>query len=73
MDKRSQCKNSYLHRWEIVQVYQEGVRERCEICNKVKFFKTNIANKDYLGFHNRQALQPNNKLFTHEYPNATTN
>ena len=72
MDKRSKCQKGFLHRWQIVQMFSQGAKERCDICGQGKFFKKDIPNRTYLAFHNRQALQPNQKQFLHEYPTATT-
>lgn len=68
MDKRSKCQNGYLHSWKITRNFSEGVEEVCEVCKRKKFFKKNVSNREYLSYHLRQALQPNHKLFYHEYP-----
>lgn len=67
----SSCINSYLHRFNIKQAFAEGVVEICDICGQKEFFKIvndRVDNINYLAYHARQALPPQNPLFIHEYP-----
>lgn len=67
----SQCCDSYLHRFNIVNQYFDGVLERCELCGEEQFFPIvngELDNIDYLSYHARQALMPQHELFIHEYP-----
>ena len=66
----SNCKNSWLHRFEIVEQYPDAVKERCVICQKEKVFKIadgRINNEEYLSYHIRSALMPQHPLFQREY------
>lgn len=66
----SQCRNGWLHRFNIVQQLENGVVERCEICGiKVPFriHEGRINNKQYLSFHLRNALPKEHRAFAREY------
>ena len=66
----SECYDSWLHRFSIVQAYEEGVLERCEICGDEVFHKVvdgRIDNNEYLSYHARQALMPQHEYFKREY------
>jgi hypothetical protein len=55
----SECGNSFLHRFNIIEQYPECVVEVCEICGQKAYFKTingKCNNFDYLDHHLRQAL-----------------
>lgn len=70
---QSNCLDSWLHRFDIVQAYEEGVLERCEICNEEVFFPVANGRPDnvnYLSYHARNALMPQHEYFIREYPNA---
>lgn len=66
----SQCLDSWLHRFKIIEQFKDGILERCEICGQEEFFKVidgRIDNVEYLSYHARQALLPFHPLFAHEY------
>ncbi len=68
--KESRCRNSWLHRFNIVNQYEEGVMEICEICRTKRFFRVvqgKVNNMEYMRYHMRQALRPEHPLFYHEY------
>jgi hypothetical protein len=65
----SKCIGSWLHRFEIVEEYSEGVKEVCMICGKTKFFKIidgKVDNFNYMAYHYRQALPPYHPYYYHE-------
>lgn len=66
----SECVDAWLHRFQIVGQWPEGVLERCEICGQEEFFPVidgRIDNNHYLSFHARQALFPQHERFQKEY------
>jgi len=68
--QNSQCLGSYLHRFNIVEEYTDGVLEVCEICKTKKFFKIldgKVDNQYYMSYHIRQALPPFHELYEHEF------
>lgn len=70
---RSECRNGWLHRFNIVAEYPEGVQERCEICGKKVFFRVingKSNNTDYISYHMRQCLVPQHRAWKREYPNS---
>jgi len=72
--RESMCQNEYLHRFNIVAEYPEGVLEVCEICGLDKFFRIidgKIDNYEYMDWHLRQALPPQHDHYVHEHPEAT--
>lgn len=69
----SRCKGNWLHRFDIVAEYNgRAVKERCARCGKEVVFKLdsngNASNNEYLKYHARQALLPQHRLYSHEYP-----
>ena len=69
--RKSQCRNSYLHRFEIKAEYPEGVKEVCIICGMSKFFRVidgKLNNLAYMDWHVRNALPNIHPLFTREFP-----
>lgn len=72
MHPNSKCKNGYLHRYQIIKVFQGGVEEQCSICKSIKFFKDTTPNHIYLSYHQRSALPREHQLFNHEYASTTT-
>lgn len=69
LTEKSECNGSWLHRYRIVKQYDNGIVERCDICQDEQFFHKKIPNYEYLAFHQRQALQKDNPRFIKEYPN----
>lgn len=66
----SECVDSWLHRFELVGAYEQGVLERCSICNQEEFFSVSdgrIDNVEYLSYHARQALMKQHPYFNREY------
>lgn len=67
--QNSYCYENYLHDFDIISVYENGVIEICSRCHIKKFFRD--SNRDYLSYHIKQILGPSNPRFKHE--NASTN
>lgn len=67
--KNSECCLGFLHDYMIVESFSHGVVERCTKCLDTRFFKNDIPNYIYLGYHIKSVLQPNNKRYVKEYPN----
>lgn len=68
----SYCCNSYLHRFEIKEEYEEGVLEVCEICHKRKFFKLIdglLDNKAYMSWHIKSILPQQHPFYEHQHNN----
>lgn len=66
----SECLDSWLHRYQIIQPYENGVLERCDICGDELFSPVvdgRVDNMEYLSYHARQALMPHHELYKHEY------
>ena len=64
------CRNSYLHRFEIKEEYEQGVKEVCEICGMSKFFRIidgKVNNYDYMNYHIKQALPSFHPLYPRQY------
>lgn len=66
-ERNSECVGSWMHHYEIIKVLEEGVIERCEICNDEQFFHNDTPNHIYLSYHLRSTLNPRNLQFYHEY------
>lgn len=69
--KKSQCRGSWLHNFLIIKEYQDCVKEACEKCHKVIYFKIRngtVNNYEYLNHHLRSVLQPYHSRFKKEYP-----
>lgn len=74
--QNSTCRNSYMHRFNIVGEYPEGVMEVCQICGTKKFFKIvdgKVNNSGYMSWHQRQGFNPIHPLFSREFPNFEYN
>jgi len=70
--EKSYCQNSYLHRFEIKEEYENGVLEVCEICHKRKFFKLLdglLDNKEYMSWHLKSALPPFHPFYERQHEN----
>ena len=68
--ENSLCLNSYLHRFEIKEEYDNGVLEVCSICYKRKFFKLldgRLNNKEYMSWHIKSALPQSHPFYEHQY------
>lgn len=67
--KNSECGNGWLHRYETAAAYPDGtIEERCCICGGVKYFHPATPNYEYLSYHVRSMLQPDDPRFDREYP-----
>lgn len=67
--QNSRCLNSYLHSFDIVEEYEDGVLEVCQICKIKKFFKVidgKLNNADYMSWHFKNVLPPNHPMYYHE-------
>ncbi len=67
----SECLNSWLHRYDITQEWEDCVEETCLICGDQQFFKVingSIDNLAYLDRHARLVLLPSHPLYEREYP-----
>lgn len=74
----SYCKDGrYLHNFQIIAQYYNGVYEQCARCHQKKFFRVDQdgrpSNRVYLNYHVRQALYPNHRRFRKEYPYSPLN
>ncbi len=70
--QNSQCHKRYLHRFDIVKEFPNGVVEVCQICHLKKFFKIvggQVERNVYMSWHLRLALGniPIPKYLWHEY------
>lgn len=68
--EKSECLNGYLHRYKIENEWEEGTEEICEICKDQQFYKVingQIDNNDYLEYHYREVIQPNDRRYEFEY------
>lgn len=68
--QNSLCLNKYLHRFDIVEEYPEGVLEVCQICKHKKFYKViddRLNNADYMSYHFANVLPPNHPLYQHQH------
>ncbi len=66
--QNSECKKiGWLHDYQIVEVQQKGVLERCSRCGDRQFFPHDTPNFKYLEYHIRSALQKNDKRYAKEY------
>lgn len=66
----SKCLGSWLHRFNIVEEFDNGVMEVCEICHRKKFFKLidgKVDNLNYMDWHIRQALPSQHPIYSHEH------
>lgn len=66
----SKCKGAWLHRFNIVEEYPEGIKEVCEICGMSKFFRIidgKVNNFAYMQYHYRQAIPWFHPYYKHEY------
>lgn len=70
--QNSYCKNSFLHRFNIEEEYDNGVLEICEICFMKKFFKIlggKVDNREYMSYHLKQALPQHHPLYSRQHTN----
>ncbi len=66
----SKCIGSWLHRFNIVEEYQDYVKEVCEICHKqivLKMIMEQLNNQSYMNSHFRSALPPSHPYYYHEH------
>lgn len=71
----SYCKDGkWLHNFELIAQYYNGVYEQCSRCHKKMFFRVDQdgrpINRIYLNYHVRQVLYPQHRRFLAEYPNS---
>lgn len=67
--QNSQCLNKYLHKFDIVEEYPDGVVEVCQICKMKKRFKViddKLNNADYMSWHFGHVLPNNHPLYYHQ-------
>lgn len=60
----------WLHDYRIIKTYDHGVIERCEKCKDRKYFRIKESNRNYLSYHIRSGLRPEQKRFSKEYSNG---
>lgn len=65
--RNSKCMDGWLHRYEVVAMFETGALEICEICRDRQFFHNKIPNHIYLSYHLRSTLQPYDGRFRKEY------
>lgn len=68
----SECIGTWLHRYQIMRMWNEGAEEVCLICKKRIFTPVRdgaVDNYEYLEHHKREVLFPGHPYFQHEYPN----
>lgn len=58
-----------LHNYQTLYSIKHGVVEQCTLCGDKQFFAHGVPNAEYLSYHIRSALQPNDQLFKINYPN----
>jgi hypothetical protein len=66
--QNSLCAGSWLHRYFIYRTDRDVIEEVCVICKDRQFFKEKGSNQEYISWHAREALQPRELIFYHEYP-----
>lgn len=59
----------WLHDYQIVKTYEQGVIEVCEHCKDRQYFPNNVSNRRYLAYHLKSSIQPGRKYFKKIYPN----
>lgn len=67
---RSECKDSWLHIYEIMRQSQSAVVEICKLCGDkqvFKLFKGNPDKQTYLAAHLHQALPRFHRLWSRQY------
>lgn len=66
----SQCLGTWLHRFQIMGMWDNGAEEVCLICKKRVFFPVRegaVDNLNYIKYHKRDVLFPAHPQFKHEY------
>jgi hypothetical protein len=64
----SKCPSQmWLHDFQILREFPEGLEEYCTRCGMVKLFTHKEPNELYLSYHLRQSLQPFMNNFNIEY------
>lgn len=70
--QKSVCfeKAGLLHDYKFLHTTPKGVVEKCNnlMCGKKQLFQHGIPNNRYLEHHIRASLQPNDALFSKNYP-----
>lgn len=68
--QHSLCLNKFLHTFDIVEEYPDGVVEVCQRCKKKKFFKViddKLNNADYMSWHFGHILPQNHPFYYHQF------
>ena len=68
--RNSKCLGNWLHRFQIVDVQADHVKEVCEICHKqiiTKVIMEMINNQAYMNSHFRSAPPPTHPYYYHEH------
>ena len=68
--QNSVCLNNYLHDYEQITTYPNGIYERCARCHDKQFFPWDVSNTKYISHHLRSAIQPTDERYAREYPNS---
>lgn len=66
----SQCIGSWLHRYQTLGMWENGISEICSICKNKIFFPVKdgrIDNMEYIDHHKREVLPEWHPYFKHEY------
>lgn len=69
---KSECKDSYLHDYQLIWQDQGAVVEICKICRDKQVFKIvngRINNIQYLQYHLKQALPVFHRLYKRQHGN----
>ena len=67
---KAECKNSFLHIYDIIWQDQTASVELCKICKDLKVFRIcngKVDNQSYLASHLHQALPRWHRLWNRQY------
>ena len=73
-NSKSECLGGWLHKTQIIDLYEGAVVEVCERCKKRFIFRLDKGvpmNREYALVHERDILTPASPFFYREYPNST--
>ena len=62
--------NGWLHDFQTVHQYREGMFDVCTRCGMEKFWPNDISSEEYLSYNVRRGLPRHHPLFEREWPNA---